>query len=175
MLINTHKNGPTRNRMYGAHFIDSFHYSCLVAPVAKRSYSKLKLIKTFLHPSITEDTQDRLEDLALISIEYEIAASLDWWIGAAGVYHCQDYKKAWKQVILVVSIVSILSMLRNTQEKNAFIKEFFLNPFTMQAVFVTLKVQKLQSGWGSAPDPDGPYPGPRPSPPNPGSAPAMQY
>ena len=26
------------------------------------------------------------------------------------------------------------------------------------AVFVTLKVQKMQSGWGGVPDPDGPYP-----------------
>ena len=56
----------------------------LVAPAAERSFSKLKLIKTFLHPSITEDTQDRLEELALISIEHETAAVLDWWIGATG-------------------------------------------------------------------------------------------
>ena len=41
---------------------------------AERSFSKLKLIKTYLHSSIA---QDRLDSLALISIENEAARQLD--------------------------------------------------------------------------------------------------
>ena len=52
-------------------------------------------------PSITED---RLEDLALILVEREIAVSLDCWIGAAGIYTTAKTtgKSAGKQVILVI-------------------------------------------------------------------------
>jgi hAT family C-terminal dimerisation region len=50
----------------------------LTLPVAvaegERSFSKLKLIKTYLRSSITED---RLDALATISIEHEIAKNLD--------------------------------------------------------------------------------------------------
>ena len=42
---------------------------------AERSFSKLKLIKTFLRSTMRED---RLESLALISIEHEIAATLEY-------------------------------------------------------------------------------------------------
>ena len=41
---------------------------------AERSFSKLKLIKTYLHSSIA---QDRLDSLVLISIENEAARQLD--------------------------------------------------------------------------------------------------
>ena len=72
---------------------------------------------TFLYTctSITEDTQDRLEDLALILIEYEIAAFLGWWIGVAGVYHRQNYRKVCREVSNSCRSVSIFSMLLTTQ------------------------------------------------------------
>ena len=42
---------------------------------AERGFSKLKLIKTYLRSTMT---QDRLVDLALISIENDLASSLDY-------------------------------------------------------------------------------------------------
>ena len=51
----------------------------LTAPItvasAERSFSKLKLIKTFLRSTMSED---RLESLALIWIEQNIAATLEY-------------------------------------------------------------------------------------------------
>ena len=82
----------------------------------------MKLIKTFLHPSITEDTQDRPEEIALILIGHEIAASLDWWIGSAGYTTAKITRK--------LCLFLACYLLRNTQGKNGvepsfnFIKDF---------------------------------------------------
>jgi len=46
----------------------------VTVPSAERSFSKLKLIKSYLRSSIA---QDRLDSLALISIENEAARQLD--------------------------------------------------------------------------------------------------
>ena len=51
------------------------------------------------------------------------------------VFGLRDYRKVWKQVILVV------------------IYEFKF--VTTQLCYVSFGTQKVQSGWGSAPDPDG--------------------
>ncbi|MFZ2539785.1 MAG: hAT transposon family protein [Oscillospiraceae bacterium] len=46
-----------------------------VSATGERSFSKLKLIKTYLRASMT---QDRLTSLALLSIEKDVAQTLDY-------------------------------------------------------------------------------------------------